>query len=66
MFFIEIILASWFFEFLLNLTASLSVFTEALVGSLLEIMFKPRENLGSAAVFTVAAFESVHVPSLAV
>lgn len=66
MFFIEIILTTWFFEFLLNLTASLSVFTEALVGGLLEIMFKPRENLASVAVFTVAVFESVHVPSLAV
>lgn len=66
MFFIETILTSWFFEFLLNLTASLSVFTEVLVGSLLEIVFKPRENLASVAVFTVAVFESVHVPSLAV
>lgn len=66
MFFIEIILTSWFFEFLLNLTASLSVSTEAPVGSLIEIMFKLRENLASVAVFTVADFESVHVPSLAV
>lgn len=66
MFFIEIILTSWFFEFLLNLTASLSVFTEALVGGLREILFKPRENLASVAVFTVAVFESAHVPSLAV
>lgn len=66
MFFIETILTSWFFEFLLNLTASLSVSTEAPVGSLIEIVFKPRENLASVAVFTVAVFESVHVPSLAV